>query len=81
MENNHAFLTPFNYFKWMTEIVIYLRLKVLYRVTMGNETETNSVVEKSKYFNRVDEAFRILCLSISRDIRFHVGNITTHNGF
>ena len=54
-----------------------MRLKGLYRVTMG--TEPNFAVEKSKYFNRLDEAFRLLCLSISRDILFHVNTISTPN--
>ena len=46
---------------------------------MGTETEPNSAVEKSKYFNRLDEEFRMLCLSFSRNILFHVESITTPN--
>ena len=53
--------------------------KGLYRVTMGTEVQPKSAVEKSKYFNRLDEAFRLLCLSISRDLLFHVDNFTTPN--
>ena len=60
-------------------MVIYLRLKGLYRVTMGTENEPNFAVEKSKYFNKLDEAFKMFFLSISRDIIFHVDNITTSN--
>ena len=60
-------------------MAIQLRSKGLYRVTMGTENEPNSVVEKSKYFNRLDKAFRMLCLGISRDILFHVDSITTPN--
>ena len=56
MEQTHVFLTPFNYFKFKAEMVIQLRSKVLYRVTMGTEVEPNSVVEKSKFFNMLDEA-------------------------
>ena len=56
-----------------------MRLKGLYRFTMGTETEPNSVVEKLKYFNRLYEAFRMLCLNISRDILFHVDSLTTPN--
>ena len=59
--------------------VSQLRSKVLYRVTMGTENEPNSVVEKSKYLNRLDEAFEMLCLSIFRDIIFHVDKLGTHN--
>ena len=62
-------------------MVILLRSRGLYRVTMGTKNELNSVVKKSKYFNRLDEAFRMICLSILRDIPFHVENITTHNEF
>lgn len=62
-------------------MVIHMRLKGLYRVTMGIETEPNYVVEILKYFNRLDEAFRMLCISISRDIIFHVDNIATPNEF
>ena len=60
-------------------MVIQLSSKGLYRVTMGKEVEPNSVVEKSKYFNRLDEAFGMLCLSILRELMFHVENIATPN--
>ena len=46
---------------------------------MGTENEPNSTVEKSKYFNGIDEALGMLCLSISRDILFHVDNLKTPN--
>ena len=46
---------------------------------MGTKNELNADVEKYKYFNRLDEAFRILFLSISRDILFHVDILTTPN--
>ena len=46
---------------------------------MGTEVEPNSAVEKSNFFNRIDEAFGMLCINISRDFLFHVGNITTLN--
>ena len=64
MEATHIMITPFNLFDWKVEMVIQLRAKGIYRVTMGTEVEPNSVVEKSKYFNRLDEAFVLLCLSI-----------------
>ena len=46
---------------------------------MGIENEPNSVDEKSKFFNRMDEVFGVICLSISRDLLFHVDSITTPN--
>ena len=48
-------------------------------VTMGTYVEPNSIVEKSKFFNRLDEAFGMICLSISRDQLFHVDNIAAPN--
>ena len=62
-------------------MVIQLRAKGLYRVTMGTEVEPNSVVDKAKYFNRLDEAYGLLCLSISREILFHIDSLTTPNEF
>ena len=46
---------------------------------MGTENESNSTVEKSKFFNKMDEAFSILCINISIEILFHVDSITTPN--
>ena len=81
MKETHIFITPLNLFDWKEEMVIQLRSKGLYRVTMGTEVEPNSVVEKSKYFNRLDEAYGLLCLSISREIVFHIDILTTPNEF
>ena len=74
-------LIPFNYFEWNAEMVIQLRSKCLYIVTMGTKSEPNSIAENSKYINRLDEVFGMLCLSISRDILFHVDNLSTPNEF
>ena len=60
-------------------MVIQMRSKCMYKVTMGIEVEPNSVIQKSKFFNRIDEAFGMLCLRISRDLLFHVDIILTHN--
>ena len=46
---------------------------------MRIENKPNSYVEKSKYFNRLDDEFKMLCLNILRDLIFHVKNITTPN--
>ena len=73
------FLTPFNLFKCKEEMVIQLISKGLYRVTMGTEVEPKSAVEKAKYFNRLDESYGLICLSISREILFHIDSLTTPN--
>ena len=56
-----------------------MRFKGLYKVTMGTETKPNSVGEKYKYFNILDEEFGMLCLNISRDLLFHVDSLGTYN--
>ena len=65
-------LTPYNYFDWKPKILLQLRSKGLYRMVKNTEVEPTSTVEKSKYFNRRDEAFGLLCLSISQELLFHV---------
>ena len=48
---------------------------------MGTDPEPNSVVEKSNYFNMLDEVFRMLCLGILRYLLFHVYSLTKPNEF
>ena len=56
-----------------------MREKFLYRVTMEIEVEPNAAVEKIKWHNRRDEAYGLLCLSISRDLLFHLDGLTSPN--
>ena len=79
MEATNILITPFKLFDWKEEMVIQLRAKGLYRFTMGIEVEPNSTVEKAMYFNRLDEAYGFLCLSISRELLFHIDSLTTPN--
>ena len=46
---------------------------------MNTEAKPNSTIEKSKYFNRMDEAFSLLLLSISPAFCFHVDTCNTLN--
>ena len=57
-------------------MVIQLRAKGLFKVTMGTKVEPNSVVEKDKIFNKLDEEYGLLCLSISRYFLFHLDSLT-----
>ena len=57
---------------------ILLRVKGLYRVTMEIEVEPNADAEKIKWHNMRDEAYGLLCLSISRDL-FHLDGLTSPN--
>ena len=49
------------------------------RVSLSLENDLNVVVEKAKWHNRLDEAYGLLCLSISIDLLFHVDGLTTPN--
>ena len=56
-----------------------MRVKGLYRVTMAIEAKPNAAAEKIKWHNRRDEAYGLLCLSISRDLLFHLDGLTSPN--
>ena len=55
--------------------------KRLYRITMDTEVEPNHYVDKEKYWNNLDEAYGCMCLSISRDILFHINGLKTPKYF
>ena len=73
------YLDSFNFFEWKSEMEILLRAKGLYRVTMETESEPNAAAEKRKWHNKRDEAYGLLCLSISRDLLFHLNGLTSPN--
>ena len=56
-----------------------LREKGIYRVTMTTKEDPNVAIEKIKWQNRRDEAYGLLCLSISRDLLFHLNGLTSPN--
>ena len=56
-----------------------MRAKGLYRVTMEIKTEPNAAVEKIKWHNKSDEAYGLLCLSISKDLIFHLDGLKSPN--
>ena len=58
---------------------ILLRVKGLYRVNMATESESNVAAEKIKWHNMRDEAYGLLCLSISRYLIFHHDGLTSPN--
>ena len=78
-QSQKIILTPFNLFEWKDEMKILLRVKGLYKVTMATEVEPNATVEKIKWHNRRDEFYGLLCLSISRDLLFHLDGLTSPN--
>ena len=44
---------------------------------MDTEEEPCSMTEKARFLNKKDEAFGFLCLSISRDLLFHLSGLKT----
>ena len=72
-------LNPFNYHEWKSKFGILLHSKGLYRVSMALENEPNSIVDKSKWHNRLDESYGFCFLSISPDILFHIDGLTNPN--
>ena len=78
-QSQKIILTPFNVFEWKDEMDILLSEKCIYMVTMDIDLEPNAVVEKIKWHNRRDEAYGLLCLSISRDLLFHLDSLKYPN--
>ena len=56
-----------------------MRSKCLYRVTMETEFDPNATTDKIKWHNKRDEAYSLLCLSISRDLLFHLDGLLSPN--
>ena len=74
-------LNPFNFHSWKGDMEIQLHSRGLYRVTMDTKEEPSSTIDKSRFLNKKDEAFRFLCLSISRDLLFHLLGLKTPKEF
>ena len=68
-------LTPFNFHLWKGDMEIQLCARGLYRKTMDSEEELASVTDKARFLNKKDETFRFLCLSVSRDLLFHLSGL------
>ena len=60
-------------------MTIHLRKARLNRITMGLETEPDKDEDKPKWFNKSDEAYGTLCLSISPNFLFHIESLDTPN--
>ena len=46
---------------------------------MEIEAKPNVAIDKIKWHNKRDEAYGLLCLSISRDLLFHIDGLTSPN--
>jgi hypothetical protein len=49
------------------------------QVNHGHKDEPTSTIEKSKYLNRMDEAFGTICNLISLELLFHTSSCKTPN--
>jgi hypothetical protein len=65
-------LTPHNYLEWKPKILILLKVRGLYQITMAMEVEPNSANEKNDFLNRQDMAIGFIFLSISPNILHQV---------
>ena len=54
---------------------IVLQNKGLYMVTMGRELKPHKPLDKTKYLNKLDEAFGFMCIHISRKLLFHLDGL------
>jgi hypothetical protein len=55
----------------LNQRIVQVNLEYRYKLT--------SSIEKSKYLNRMDEAFRTICSLISPDLLFHISSCKTPN--
>jgi hypothetical protein len=69
-------LTPHNYLEWKPKILLLLRSRGLYQITMAMEVEPDSADEKNDFLNRQDMAIGFICLSISPEILHQVCDVT-----
>jgi hypothetical protein len=72
-------LTPYNLFSWKEKMIMHLRSRGLYMLTVNTETEPTLAIEESKYLNRMNEAFRTICSLISPELFFHISSCKTPN--
>jgi hypothetical protein len=52
-------LTSYNYFEWKPKAAFQLKRKGLYNLMMATETKPTSMLEKTRWANRKDEATRL----------------------
>jgi hypothetical protein len=68
--SSEILLTPHNYLEWKPKILLHLRCRGLYQITMEVEVEIDSVDEKNDFLNRQDMAIGSIGMSVSPKL-FH----------
>jgi hypothetical protein len=61
---------PHNYLEWNPKIMLHLRCRGLYQITMATKVEPNSSDEKNDFLNKQDMAIGSICTSVSPEL-FH----------
>jgi hypothetical protein len=61
-------LTPHNYLEWKPKILLFLRSRGLYQITMTTEVDPNFANEKNDFLNRQDMAIGCILYFISPGI-------------
>ena len=74
-------LTLFNFHQWKGDKEIQLHAIGLYQATIDTKEDPNHVIDKDIFFSNNDEAFSFLCLSISKDLLFHLSGLKTPKEF
>jgi hypothetical protein len=69
-------LTPHNYLEWNLEIILPIRIRGLYQITMETKVEPDSADEKIDFLNRQDMAIGFIYLSIAPKILHKVCDVT-----
>ena len=67
---------PHNYLEWKPEILIILRSRGLYQITMATKVDPDSFDEKNDFLNRQDMAIGFISLSISPEILHQVCDVS-----
>jgi hypothetical protein len=70
-------LTPHNCFEWKLKILHQFKCRGLYRITTATEVEPTSAINKNMYLKYLDEAYDLLCVSMSPELLFHIEACTT----
>jgi hypothetical protein len=65
-------IVPHNYLEWKPKILLLLRSRGLYQITMATKVEPNSADVKIDFLNRQDMAIGFIFLSISPEILHQV---------
>jgi hypothetical protein len=69
-------LRPHNCLEWKPKILLLLRCRGLYQITMAMEVEPDSADEKNNFLNRQDMAIGCILYFISYEILHQVCDVT-----